>query len=275
MITDIPITEVSKCERQVLCVEEPKFQKRRYYLLKIYNDHDTPKGTIREQNVLSELSEESQIVNFEQLLVNYQGEAPRTEKKRIIAYDLGETKPLPLCVETLHTMNQLQKLTILKDITEGVYEMHRATPAIYHRNLTPSSVMITVKPNKVIGRLVGFEYSKIDGANFTQFGEVKQQQVTNPNTYISQTYLDALENESLIAWIDWAKEDGYSLGALCYFILTEKNPPSRFTEKEWNEIQDENLRELVMQMTKEAPEERASVKTLKKTLTALIDQLDD
>ena len=243
------------CEKQVLCSKKNERipDQTQYYLLRVYRKSDVSEGAIRDEKVLgnlwgSALQGIPNIVRYSSLRVKYRGENPMIEEKYIVSYDFGAFKPFPLHAKVIEKLSDKQKLMIMHDIASGVSVLHRA--GIYHRNLQPGSVFVFFdrRSDYVNAKLVGFEYSKIDGDMNTVFNYLQQKRAGDSSPYFSQTMRRGLSNPAMGSRINWQKEDIYSMGALFYLILTGMEPPAKLQEDTFSGISDPGLKALMTSM---------------------------
>ena len=251
----IDTQDSTSCEKQVLCSRKNERlpNMTHYYLLRVYRAYDVSEGAIRDEKVLGNLWANTlhsipNIVRYSPLRVEYGGEDPVREKKYIISYDFGTFKPLPLHTKVIEKLSDKQKLMIMRDIAAGVGVLHRA--GIYHRNLQPGSVFVFFdrRSDYVNAKLVGFEYSKIDGDMNTVFNYLQQKRAGDSSPYFSQTMRRGLSNPAMGSRINWQKEDIYSMGALFYLILTGMEPPAKLQEDTFSGISDPGLKALLTSM---------------------------
>lgn len=252
----IETSDSTACEKQVLCCSRSgrNADKRHYYLLRIYREADTSEGAIRDEKVLESLwggslKDYPNIVRYNPIHVEYNGDAKEREKKYIIAYDFGYFKPCPLNPEMIRNLTLEQKLTIMHDAAAGVQVLHRE--GIFHRNIQPDSIFVFFdkKSDNVQAKLVGFEYAKIKGDSATVIKSVTQHYQNRPTSFYSTTMRQALNNYSKVQNLDWSKEDIYSLGAIFYFILEETPPMPNIRNYTFRNKQvSENLKALIKSM---------------------------
>lgn len=251
----IETLDSTACEKQVLCSRQDERQPNinHYYLLRVYRAENASEGAIRDEKVLSNLWGNSlrgipNIVRYNPLNIEYDGEDPANEKKYIVSYDFGAFKPCPLHVKLVENFTENQKLMVMHDIATGVQVLHKY--GIYHRNLQPNSVFVFFDRNSdfVQAKLIGFEYSKIDGDNATVFARVAKLQQEDPSAFFSITMKQGLKNRQIGNRLDWAKEDIYSLGALFWYILTEKQPQGNLPMSVSTELGTSDYAQIICKM---------------------------
>lgn len=275
----IDTLDSTSCEKQVLCSKKNERlpNMTQYYLLRVYraSDLEFTEGAIRDEKVLGNLWSNSlnglpNIVRYSTLDVKYDGEDPTNEKKYIVSYDFGPFKPLPLHAKVIEKLSDEQKYMIMRGIAEGVCVLHHA--GIYHRNLQPGSIFVFFdkKTDQVQARLVGFEYSKIDGDLNTVIDSVKEKQKGESSPYFSQGMRKALIDPNKAGELNWQKEDIYSMGAIFFFILTGKEPPAMFVKNTYLSINNPGMRKLLTSMLSMNGKSRPDADTVEQELDKYI-----
>lgn len=234
--------DATACQKQLLCFRTDEISgKKNCCLIRVYRAADVmgPKkeSVIRDEKVLAGMWDAMEtprnIVRYSTMDVSYDGESAEQEEKRLLRYDFGSYPPYPLSAG-MTALTEEEKFMILHGMANGVRELHERK--IYHRNLQPSSVYILT--DRTTGqkavKLVGFEYAKLIGDKTTVYASVKklhtgrsvQADIEDFENYFSTTMLHALVMPEPPEWLDWAKEDIYSLGCLFYLLITG-HPPRR------------------------------------------------
>lgn len=269
--------DATACQKQLLCFRAGGISaKKTYCLIRIYRAADVtgPKkeSVIRDEKILAGMWDEMEtpqnIVRYSTMDVKYDGENAEQEEKRLLRYDFGSYPPCALSA-SMAALTEEEKFMILHGMANGVRELHERK--IYHRNLQPGSVYILT--DKSTGqrsvKLVGFEYSKLTGDKTTVYASVKklhsgkraQADVEDFENYFSPAMLAALAMPEPPEYLDWAKEDIYSLGCLFYLLIT--GHPPRKGENVAQEVARLNagpdLETLIPRMLEPDPDRRASI----------------
>ena len=270
-------SDATACQKQLLCFRTDGISgKKAYCLIRIYRAADVSgskkEDVIRDEKVLAGMWDDMEtprnIVRYSVMDVKYDGENAEQEEKRLLRYDFGSYPPCPLSAG-MAALTEEEKFMILHGMANGVRELHERK--IYHRNLQPGSVYILT--DKSTGqrtvKLVGFEYSKLTGDATTVYASVRklhngkraQADVEDIENYFSPAMLTALAMPEPPEWLDWAREDIYSLGCL-FYLLTAGHPPGK-NENVARELSRLNtgrdLEELIPRMLEPDPDKRPSI----------------
>ena len=131
-------------------------------------------------------------------------------------YEVYELPGFPetLSEELLKTLSLEQKLQIIKGLCQGIHSMHTYEPPYYHRNISPDAFYLFRIKGRYKPLLANFECVKdtAEDVKYTVLENVKKNKDNLKNSYF---YSPSEMNEET----DWEKEDVFSLGRLCVYIL--------------------------------------------------------
>lgn len=185
--------------------------KVRYYLFSTITGEMSPDRQ-RDVETLKNLWEENydDPSNILRKIMNLSGE------NSDYCYEVYELPGFPetLSEELLKTLSLEQKLQIIKGLCQGIHSMHTYEPPYYHRNISPDAFYLFRIKGKYKPLLANFECVKdtAEDVKYTVLENVKKNKDNLKNSYF---YSPSEMNEET----DWEKEDVFSLGRLCVYIL--------------------------------------------------------
>lgn len=169
---------------------------------------------------------------------------------------------------TLKTWNNKQKIKLIKDIINGIYELSIISNyKINHRNIRPENIYITQKEERYIAKIGNFEISKITMEN---------QRYESANNYIKKQYEDRKNFncyypktgwETANTFEEWEKVDVYSLGKMIEYICFDKVIQEKYTLENFKDKgYPTKLGEIYFKMTNNIANNRPTIKELKEEI---------
>lgn len=175
-------------------------------------------------------------------------------------------RPLKLTPELLTTLDNNQRIDIIKGICNGILSMHNYNPSFYHRNICPEAFYIFNIKGKYKALLARFDCTKdtSDDVTYTVYNAVEKKIASSTeNSFFAPEVLRAVAGKG----VDWVKADTYSLAKLCLYILTGS---MYFYDEEKDAIYniplEDDIKLLLIEMLDTDPQNRPHLKTFLETL---------
>lgn len=169
----------------------------------VYNERD-----IAIQDVLKNIRSSEYIVNGEEIPV-----ATHTDV-RYLKYNVRkDTKTLNVIVKTLQPLEVLQ---IISDVSKGLLEIMSGNVNIHHRSIKPTCIFVQEEDGKKRGKIGCFETAKIEiESQAIETVHVNLLKKNVGSIYIHPMLLETRE----VSGIEWEKGDVYSLSVIILYCL--------------------------------------------------------
>lgn len=200
---------------------------------------------------------------------------PISQRKRLILYPLGTLEPHSLSDKNqISNLTLKEKLLIMYDLSRAIRFLHKNNMS--HRGLTPNTVFFLKGnlENDLHAIVTSLEHCKLPNAETTVKELMKQnRKIFKNERYYSVSMLEKIqsgEDEEVTAE-EWKKEDIYSLGAIFWYLLSEKTPAKQIDWSECRYQADDELISVFSAMTDKDPSCRPDINKI----CSLLKQYDD
>lgn len=252
-------------QKEYLAIQKKGYGIPEKYIIRQYSKQNELLFFTHEDTVLAAL-QKNEVEKSKNLMQIVRIQTKESNPYCYIGYSIDGMKKLSEI--DLKTWNTKQKIQLIKDLVNGVYELGELSQyQINHRNINPENIYVKQNKSQLIAKLGNFELSKIT---------MNQKEYESAYRYIKREYQKGRDFccyypktgwEKSRTYQDWEKVDVYSLGKIVEYICFHKVIPNSYSIENFQKHKYPiKLGEIYSKMVNPIADRRPTIKQLKKEM---------